>query len=81
MLLRWIKCELLAFNGDGNLLEPISRSITSEIIIPTPTPGAPIKSLENIEEGEIIMEILGETEAICCDDAFVVIPADMESTI
>ncbi len=76
-----IERKHLVINGDGTLLDPISLLINLETIIPTLTPGAPIKSLGNEKECKVMVEMLRETEAIGDDNTLVVVPADMENTI
>ena len=73
--------KLPPINGDGTLLDPISLSVILEMTIPTPTPGAPIESLENEKESKVVVGMLGETEATLCNYTLVVIPADMENAI
>jgi hypothetical protein len=75
-----IKCELFSLHGDSSLVfGPIS--IAPEILVFKPTPGASVKPLENKEEGEVVVEILGQVEAGSRDDTLVVVPTDMEDTI
>jgi hypothetical protein len=75
-----IKCEPFSLHGDTSLVfGPIS--IAAETLVFKPTPGASIKPLENKEEGEVVVEVLGQVEAVSRDDTLVVVPTEMEDTI
>ena len=75
-----IKCKLFFLHRDTRLVVgPIS--IAPEILVFKPTPGTSVKPLENKEEGEIVVKILSQVEAIGREDTLVVVPTDMEDTI
>jgi hypothetical protein len=49
--------------------------------MPAPAPVTTVESLEDEEEREIMTQILRDIESVGCDDALMVVPADVQCRI